>query len=314
MSTPGTRPPNVAIAVLNWENYLATLRCLDSLALLDNQERVRIDVLVCDNGSSNESLEHLSLAVDQSEIANVRLISNDQNLGFAGGMNRCIDELCRSSTRYDYIWLLNSDVTVRADTLSSLISDASNDRSVKLWGCTVLERELGRVQYAGGGRYIPWLSLQTANGSGRQLEEVLRESYRNRLDYVAGCSMFFDAGSLQSGLRLNSDYFLYYEELDLTNRLGGSSMIAWSPGSIVWHDGGGSLDALEKEGASIAQYHENLSTLIFTGQHYPRYLPLVFLIRLSVKPILFILRGQTYLMRPFWRALVQYIARSRAGQ
>jgi GT2 family glycosyltransferase len=113
--------PTVHILVLNWNGWRDTIECLESVLQLD-YDPVRI--IVCDNGSTDGSLDHIrawargeeSVVVSSSPLnspvrpaaepvkfleldrsaaeagasagdARFTLIDNEANLGFAGGNN-----------------------------------------------------------------------------------------------------------------------------------------------------------------------------------------------------------------------------------
>ena len=63
--------------VLSWNGREATLACLRSLSAVEG-----LDVLVVDNASRDGSAEAVA-----AEFPDVRLVRNERNLGFAGGMN-----------------------------------------------------------------------------------------------------------------------------------------------------------------------------------------------------------------------------------
>ena len=93
----------VGIVVLNYKNFNETIRCVDSLL---KQENVEFKITVVDNGSHNESTEVLSAKYERH--AEVELISSEENLGFAKGMNFGIT--CLRKEGYDNIFIANSDL------------------------------------------------------------------------------------------------------------------------------------------------------------------------------------------------------------
>ena len=69
------------------------------------------EVIVADNGSSDESLSVL-----ENEFPRVRIIVLDKNYGFCGGYNRALRQV-----KADFYVLLNSDVEVTAGWLTPTI-------------------------------------------------------------------------------------------------------------------------------------------------------------------------------------------------
>ncbi|MDE6801475.1 MAG: glycosyltransferase, partial [Muribaculaceae bacterium] len=88
----------VAVIILNWNGESLLKRFLPSV--VSNTPSDIADVIITDNGSTDGSLAWL-----RSEYPDLKVLAFDQNLGFAAGYNRAIQE-----TRYPYTLLLNSDV------------------------------------------------------------------------------------------------------------------------------------------------------------------------------------------------------------
>src|SRR6185436_18897795 len=51
--SPGREPPRVAVLLLNWNGWLDTIECLESLFRMDHP----ICVVLCDNASTDGSIE-----------------------------------------------------------------------------------------------------------------------------------------------------------------------------------------------------------------------------------------------------------------
>ncbi len=114
--------PLVYISILNWNGYQDTEACLSSLF---DSDYPNYRAVVIDNGSTDGSVEHLQRYGDR-----IILLCNEINLGYTGGNNLAIKRALADAA--DYIWLLNNDVTVRADTLRRLVDTASADPRVGL--------------------------------------------------------------------------------------------------------------------------------------------------------------------------------------
>jgi GT2 family glycosyltransferase len=99
--------PLVSILIVNWNTRDLVLRCLDSLPR--GGGGTRCEVIVVDNGSVDGSAEALE------ERADIRLIRNPDNLGYAAAVNQAY----RESTG-EYVLLLNSDVDLMPGALSAL--------------------------------------------------------------------------------------------------------------------------------------------------------------------------------------------------
>lgn len=91
------------VVVLNYMNYDYTIKCVESL-INDNYKDVFI--VVVDNGSKNNSLSILNS--EFKDICNVKIISLNENLGYAKGNNEGIKILRKMGI--DNIFVANSDL------------------------------------------------------------------------------------------------------------------------------------------------------------------------------------------------------------
>lgn len=291
--------PRVGVVVLNWNGWRDTLRCLDSLAPLARAGRV--DVVVCDNGSSDDSWARLSAW----NPGKVEVIQTGANLGFAGGMNVGIRHLLARGAR-EFLWLLNNDTEVSESALDALLACADQRPEVGVWGSTVADPEPPhRVQTAGGFRYTPWLTRLTPHFAGRPAAEVMKlPADAVRLDYVYGAAMLIRRQAFEQIGLLTEDYFLFYEELDFCRRLRTTNFqLGWCPASLVSHQGSATIHGDgARENRQRASYYENLNSLKFTARFHPRLLPVAWTARLVAKSLLLLARGQWDLFPPLFRA------------
>ena len=317
---------SVGIIVLNWQNWQDTLVCLDSLKSLVFTGKIYI--LVCDNGSTNESFTRILAWAEQhysptefTVIKNLSqnislhaftLIQTGKNLGFAGGHNVGI-RYAMQTQEIDYLWLLNNDTEVDKQALTALYTCAKNQPQVALLGSTLINYyQRNIVQCAGGCRYFPLFTMFKNVYGGKTLEIVLAQT-RVQLDYVSGASMFLRVAAIKQVGLLNEAYFLFYEELDYTQRLKQYGyQIAWCQQSFVYHKGSASVGQVvegNREKLCSANYYENLSTLKYTANFYPIWLPLVMILRFCLKTLALVSRGDFYLLIPLIRAYRDFLAR-----
>jgi GT2 family glycosyltransferase len=102
----------VLIVILNWNSPRLTLGAMQHAC---RQAYAPLDIVVIDNGSTDDSLVHLREAVQPP----CRLMTLKTNQGFSGGMNVGLREAGRN--RFDYAWLLNSDAFPPPECLPALI-------------------------------------------------------------------------------------------------------------------------------------------------------------------------------------------------
>ena len=196
-------------------------------ALLKDSGKVKTEVLVVDNASSDDSAEIAERLAAEHE--SVRLISSPTNRGYAGAVNVALPE-----ARGEYVAVLNMDVIVTPGWLDALVSllEAKPEAGV---ACPVilLESDPGKINAAG----------QNLNKTGLGFNRWL-----NKGREVAGDEPFAVTGLHGAAFLIRRDLlerlggwdesgFLYFEDVELSwlLRIAGSEI--WCvPASTVVHD------------------------------------------------------------------------------
>ncbi len=240
----------VDVVVLNWNGWQDTIACLASLQLLDYPA---FDLLVVDNGSTDESVDQIKKAMPSVEV-----LQAGSNLGFGGGCNVGIRHaLARGA---DYVWLVNSDATVDPGALSALVRLADQDLTLGSVGSVLYEADqVDRIQLWGGGRVNLWLG-----GSRHRISP-------GAIDFISGASILLRRAALEDvGLFDQESFFMYWEDTDLGFRLRRAGwQLAVADDSRIWHKQSASLG---KNSPSLDEYFIR-SQVRFLRRYAP--LPLV---------------------------------------
>jgi len=291
------RVNRVAVILVNWNGWQDTVECLESLLRLDYPD---YRIMVCDNGSSDDSLHEIINWADYNgmRFAEYRrseaeaggslagdplltLIRNGENLGFAGGNNVGLRHaLIRGDI--DYCWLLNNDTVVEADALSHLVTRMQQQSEIGICGSTILSYHDRRyIQALGGGRYCRWIGLPWHYGRftcwNGKVNQTRAEAWMN---YIEGASMLVSRQFLDEVGLLCEDYFLYFEEADWAIRSKGRFRLGYAPLSTVYHKVGGSIGTSSNPAAMsyTSDYFNMRNRLLFTRRFYPLALPTVWLV------------------------------------
>jgi len=240
--------PKVSIIILNWNGWQDTLECLDSLLKITYPN---YEVIVIDNGSTNESLAKLKmnppaggekLKVDgPSDSAQgkqgFKIIENKENLGFAGGNNVGIKYALENGA--DYVLLLNNDTLVSETFLSELLSQAEKNKAFGLFGPKIYfwpRTSPERIWFTGG--RINWLKTKGWHVNYDAKENSLPETGAKLIeaDYITGCGLLIRREVIEKIGHLSDDYFLYYEDTDYCLKAGAAG---WKcgivPSARIWH-------------------------------------------------------------------------------
>ncbi|MCP5277278.1 MAG: glycosyltransferase family 2 protein [Thiobacillus sp.] len=325
-SPAGLAGQGVAIVLLNYNGWRDTLTCIDSLFAMNTPFD---QLLVCDNGSTDASLEQLRQGLNQrlpryaeawcgwgrtvdlslaetdrvaieagsSCQAPIVLVDNQGNLGFAAGNNVGL-RLAQRNNRIGYFWLLNNDTEVRTDALDALCEAAKQRPEVGLWGCTVVYHDRPDVVQALGGGGVNRYTAETHHlRAFLPLTEVRSDAafvaeVEAEMAYVLGASMFATRAWLDRVGLLSERYFLYYEELDWAEQARGLLPLGFAPSCVILHKEGASIGTDPSGGSALSLKHLNRSRLLFAHRFLPGYyMPLV-LVNAIKQPIKLMLKGR----------------------
>jgi GT2 family glycosyltransferase len=165
-------------------------------------------VLLYDNASGDGSVQHIAEWIKRRNDGRFQLHSNPENLGFAG-CNPAIATAMKLDA--DYVFLLNNDAIVRADTLAELVNVAEQEGAA-IVGARTVDPVDGRILYTGN----RWPG-QLFKGGEARLDGPGR-SYAS--SDVSGGSMLLRRDFLAHRMRVSGHYFdpqffMYFEDTDL---------------------------------------------------------------------------------------------------
>lgn len=262
----------VAVVVLNWNRWHDTLDCLEALS---RQDFPGFKVIVCDNGSTDDSAKRIAswIAERPSKDTEFVLHFNGRNLGFSGGMNVGIREALTDAA-VKWVWLLNNDTVPQPDALRQMVDAMEAVPRAGMCGSTMLQYVPRSEVMATCGRFEPRCGVakhvaklplsegSASRGNARQLDAD---------EYPIGASLLLSRTLLERIGLLSEDYFLYYEELDLLHRIRLSFVAIVAPGSLVHHRVAAATGGTNGTMLPISDYCFARSRMHFTRLFYPAY-------------------------------------------
>jgi GT2 family glycosyltransferase len=240
--------PRVLLSVLHWNLVDRTARCLASLRRLRGEPVQR---LVVDNGSC-EDVRAL-LAAEFPEVDWIRL---PHNRGFAGGHAVALEEAQRRGA--DALLLLNSDAELEADTLAHLLA-AWRQHGDGLYAAAPLRvdaRQGLRLDYPSrllppDARPDPWRRDQPL-----PYDPHWRQAAPQRVGAAIGTALLLPLSVVAQHGWMDSDWFMYCEEIDYALRLRERGVASWLvPQARVHHAGSASTAAHPAVADCLAYYH-----------------------------------------------------------
>lgn len=253
----------VAVVIPNWNGIDSIGDCLDSLL----NQSLKPLIIVVENGSTDGSLEFL-----RKDYSDVQIVVNQQNLGFAGGVNSGIRHAVDQGS--EYVALLNNDATVDKDWLKQLVTTISATDHIGIVTGKIVTAD-GSHMDSTGDMYTIW-GLPYPRGRG---EEVSRRYDTQKTIFAAsgGASIYRVKMLKQIGL-FDSDFFAYYEDVDLSFRAQLADWkVVYEPKALVYHHIGATSSKLK--GFTTYQTIKNLPWLLvknvpkqYMGVVLPRFL------------------------------------------
>lgn len=204
---------------------------------------VALEVLVVDNGSSDQSIERLRAAL--GEDVRLTIIENRRNLGFAKANN-----IALSKARGEYVLLVNPDCLVGSDSLAQMTEVLRAHPEVGMAGPLVLNSDGSEQAGCRRAEPTPWRAFSRAFGLRRlrpKLDFVLTgqplPTTPIEVDAISGAFMFARRSDVDQVGWLDEGYFLHCEDLDWCHRFrSAGKRVLFVPQVKVTHAKGRSSD------------------------------------------------------------------------
>jgi len=210
----------VSVIVINWNGKHHLERCLSSVL---QQTYPNFEVVLVDNASTDGSVEFV-----RERFPGVRIIRNEENLGFAAGDNVAI-----RTTRGDYVATLNNDTQVDPRWLEELVSAAEADPKVGMCASKMLFLHQPDIINSTG------ISLDKAGIAwDRRGGEPDQDTGIEPIEVFGPCAgaALYRRRMLEEVGLFDQDFFAYLEDVDLAWR---ARLMGWRclyvPTARVYH-------------------------------------------------------------------------------
>ena len=184
--------PAVSVVIPTLDGGDMLLRCLERLGA----EGTAVDVILVDNGSSDDSIERAT-----ERYPSVRVVHNDTNRGYATACNQGA-----AAAPTPFVCFLNNDATLAPDDLDRLLSSASTDEKAAIWQPVTVGVD-GTLESAG--------DLFTWWGIFQHLSDVPPERGSAEVFATVGAALLVRKDAFDDIVGFEGSYFAYYEESDL---------------------------------------------------------------------------------------------------
>ncbi|PLW67044.1 glycosyltransferase family 2 protein [Pseudohalioglobus lutimaris] len=208
----------LSVIVVNWNTSELLKNCLESIySNLD--KKLRIEIVVVDNASSDDSV-----AMVKACFPRVKLIENNQNVGFARANNQAVGVATGK-----YLLLLNSDTIVLDDGALEVLGFMEENPEV---GIVTAKLQYEDGEFQPPYRRFPgfwgtfWRNtfrrIRSTNSAGQKrfLYSDLDPESVHEVDWGTGAYLYVSRSLVTGGKIFNEDIFMYYEDTILCKRAG----------------------------------------------------------------------------------------------
>ncbi|MCU1616096.1 MAG: glycosyltransferase [Frankiales bacterium] len=256
----GTAPAPLRVVVVTYSpgesltGFLTTLRAATTRA---------VDVVLADNGSTDGVPERAAAAA-----ADVRLLSTGGNVGYGAAANAGLADL-----RTGWALVANPDVRFEPGAVDELLAVAARWPRAATVGPAIRTpdgelypsaRDLPSLSTGIGHALLGW--IWPANPwTARYRRE--REAPRERAaGWLSGSCLLVDLEAFSSVGGFDPGYFMYFEDVDLGERLAERGWLhVYAPSAVVVHEGG---HATRRQPHRMQRVHHT-SALRYLSRRYP---------------------------------------------
>jgi GT2 family glycosyltransferase len=255
---------DTACIIVNWKKPEKTAACI--MRVLASELCPSL-IYIIDNHSEDNSQEKILNLLLRSNIRKKlenRLIWIDtlENIGYAGANNIGLREIHKIN-HIGFIWIINNDLQVEKNTLSSMREHLLNNPDTGFVGTPIVFEKTNKLQCYGGGLHTPYLGINRLLYKGKTLNSL---PIPKRIpDYIMGCNLLTRRQVIASAGYMDEDYFMYSEEIDWQIRAKSHDWkVDVTDKSFASH---GTLEEREVRDYSY-YYYKNRSAVRFVKKHY----------------------------------------------
>lgn len=258
---------DVSIIIVNYNTCRLTINAIDSVKR--SMTKYRYEVILVDNHSTDHSVKSI-----KAKHQDIKLIENDQNVGFAVANNQAM-----KMATGRYILLLNSDTEIRPDTLEVMLEYMDQRPNIGASGCKVLLPNGNLDKACRRGFPTPSASFYYLFGLSKRFPnnpkftqyhlEHLSHEKEHPVDSLVGAFMLVRRKAIDEVGLLDENFFMYGEDIDWCYRIkqAGWDIYYYPETSIIHYKGASS--SKRKPFKLIYEFHRAM--FLFHKKHYQKH-------------------------------------------
>jgi len=227
--------PKLSITVVNYNQKYFPKLCVE--ALKNSKVDFDFEVIVCDNNSKDGSLSYLKEADKRGDI---KLVEPGKNLGYGAGHN-----FAEKYASGEHILILNTDITVEADTLQKLVDYIEHNPNTGIVGPKLVYHN-GEVQkscrrdFKLFDLFIKRSFLRKIWPFSRRYNNYIMQDFNHsstqKVDLITGAFMLMRRDLFEQIGGFDERYFMFMEDFDLCKKvtLTGKDIVYY-PEAVAMH-------------------------------------------------------------------------------
>lgn len=222
-------PKDVTATIVTYMGYDKAATAIKTL--LEFTKGVSLRILVVDNASGDNTSKRLAETFDEIEV-----IESEKNGGFGYGHNMVLPLLDS-----EYHLIVNPDITIDEDVITELADFLDNNPKVGIVTPKILNLD-------GTDQNLPKRQPVVASLIGRR---ILKKALKNQVEYyqmkdkdlnqpqeiefATGCFFMIRTQLFKQLQGFDTRFFLYYEDIDLSRRVGYDMKVVYYPYTHIYH-------------------------------------------------------------------------------
>ena len=191
--------PRVLVSVLSYNSAQTTI---EALRCLSRQTYPEYHLQLIDNGSTDETVQRAAREFPELDIKTLA-----SNSGYTGGSNFALRQALEAG--YDYVIICTHDVEVDERVVERLVETALAHADAGVVGGVEENIYSGELRAAGGGSYSRWFSRARWHGA------AVTATVAQEVFCVQGALQLLTLKAVSSGLMMDENLFMYFDEVDL---------------------------------------------------------------------------------------------------
>ena len=252
----------LSVIILNYNVRYFLEQCV--LSVQNALETIDGEIIVIDNNSSDDSCEMM-----EQLFPNVKLIRNNENIGFPKGNNIGVTQ-----AQGEYICILNPDTVVAEDTFLKVLAFAQKQSDLGILGCKLIDGTGNFLPESKRGIPTPFVAFTKVTGLyklfpksrtfGKYYAQYLNENQTGKVEILVGAFMFMNRDLYQELGGFDEDCFMYSDDIDLSYRVlkEGKSNYYFHETSVIHYKGESTI----KDGIYMKRFQEAMQ--FFYKKHF----------------------------------------------